>query len=100
MGFIYLAFASSLGFIFFLISILSILFEDGREYIKSSLEGTNNYLTEIISDIENGSPKIVIVWKYIFHVVLSAILGCFIGILWPLPLMFFFVSIVSYLKDK
>lgn len=88
------------GSITFLIFTISPLLPKSRDFIREGLGKTQNYLVEIMDDIQNGERKWVIGVKYSLHVVLSAIMSTFIGIIWPLIAIAFLGSVLTYLIQK
>jgi asparagine N-glycosylation enzyme membrane subunit Stt3 len=89
-----------LGIICFLLFTISPLLKKSRSFIKEGLGKTENYLVEIIDDIEKGESRFVISLKYILHIILSVVMSAFIAIIWPAIFVGFIVTVVSYIRQK
>jgi len=83
----------------FLIFVITPLIKSGRKFIRESMGKTENYLIEIISDIENGQPHWIVSVKYILHVIIAILLGLFVGVLWPALAIMFILSVISYIRE-
>lgn len=88
------------GIITFLVFFISPLLKSGRDFIKESIGETENYLMEIINDIDAKKENWVIATKYILHIFISILLSLFIALLWPILLLMLGITIVSYLGNK
>lgn len=90
----------AVAIIVFLVFVITPLVRSGRIFIKESIGNTENYLMEIIEDIEDKKPTWVVAAKYILHLIIAIILGLFVALLWPILFLMLGVTIVSYLSDK
>jgi hypothetical protein len=97
---IFLTVSLIVGSITFLIFTISPLLPKSRDFIREGLGKTQNYLVEIMNDIQSGERKWVIGVKYSLHVVLSAIMSAFIGIIWPFIAIAFLTSVLTYIFQK
>lgn len=97
---LYTTLAWILGVSCFLLFTISPLLKKSRSFIKEGLGKTENYLVEIINDIENGERKFVIGVKYTLHIILSLIMSAFIGVIWPGIAIGFIATVGSYLIQK
>jgi hypothetical protein len=97
---IFLTISGIIGSIAFLIFTISPLLPKSRDFIREGLGKTQNYLVEIMDDIQKKEKKLVIGVKYSLHVVLSAIMSSFIGIIWPFIVIAFLGSVITYLFQK
>jgi hypothetical protein len=79
---------------------ISPLLPKSRDFIKRGMGTTENYLLEIINDIEKKENKLIIGVKYVLHIILSVIMSVFIALFWPIIFLGFAGSVISYLVKK